>query len=106
MGKVRQSMSAYTLYIFIDVLAIFWFLQHLIDKIEFICPSIMKNGSSKFDHVVSSLSPGYDGEVRDLIISPPSDQLYQALKEQLTKRTAQSEQHRLQQLFRGEELGD
>ena len=61
---------------------------------------------SKFDHIVPSLSPQYAGEVRDLIrLSPLSDQPYQALKEQLTKRTAQSEQRRLQQLFTGEELG-
>ena len=49
---------------------------------------------------MSSLSPEYASEVRDYILSPPSDKPYQALKEQLTKRTAQSEQRQLQQLFR------
>ncbi len=41
-----------------------------------------------------------------MILRPPSDDPYQALKEQLTKRTALSEQRRLQQLFTEEELGD
>ena len=60
---------------------------------------------SRFDHVVASLSPDYATEVRDLL-RPPTDNPYTALKEQLTKRTALSEQRRLQQLFTGEELGD
>ena len=79
-----------------------WFTQV---ESQFACRRIASQ-RSKFDHVVSSLSPEYAGEVRDLILNPPSDQPYQALKEQLTKRTAQSEQRRLQQLFTGEELGD
>ena len=61
---------------------------------------------SKFDHVGASLTPGYAAEVRDLLLRPPVDNPYTALKEQLTKRTALSEQRRLQQLFTGEELGD
>ena len=45
-------------------------------------------------------------EVRDLILKAPAERLYDNLKEQLIKRTAASEQRRLQQLFNTEELGD
>jgi len=61
---------------------------------------------SKFDHVVSSLAPEYAAEVRDLLLRPPADNPYTTLREQLIKRTALSEQRRLQQLLTGEELGD
>ena len=45
-------------------------------------------------------------EVRDLILKAPDTDPYVTLKEQLIKRTAASEQRRLQQLFNAEELGD
>ncbi len=48
-----------------------------------------------FDYIIGSLSPEFATEVRDLI-----------LKTQLIKRTAASEQRKLQQLFNAEELGD
>ena len=41
--------------------------------------------------------------IGDLILRPPAEH---PLKEQLTKRTAVSEQRKLQQLFTTEELGD
>lgn len=61
---------------------------------------------TRFDHVVASLSPEIATEVRDLILSPPADTPYTALKEQLIGRTAASEQKRLQLLLTAEELGD
>ena len=62
---------------------------------------------TKFDYIVSSLAPEIATEVRDLILQPPKDTPYDKLKEQLIKRTAASEQKRLQQLlFNAEELGD
>lgn len=61
---------------------------------------------TKFGHIVSSLSPEIATEVRDLILTPPAEHPYDTLKEQLIKRTAASEQRRLQQLFNAEELGD
>ena len=59
-----------------------------------------------FDYVVSSLQPEVVTEVRDLLLTPPENTPYDALKSQLIKRTAASEQRRLQQLFHAEELGD
>ena len=79
-----------------------WFAQV---EAQFSCRRITSQ-RTKFDYVVASLTPGYAAEVRDLLLKPPADNPYTTLKEQLTKRTALSEQRRLQQLFTGEELGD
>ena len=59
-----------------------------------------------FDYVISSLSPEFAMEIRDLLLRPPAENPYNALKVQLIKRTAASEQLKLQQLISGEELGD
>jgi len=56
--------------------------------------------------VVSSLSPEFATEVRDLLISPPENAPYDALRTQLIKRTAATDQQKLQQLLSTEELGD
>ena len=61
---------------------------------------------TRFDYVIASLSPKFATEVRDVILKPPTDHAYDTLKTQLIKRTAASEQRKLQQLFSGEELGD
>ena len=59
-----------------------------------------------FDYVINSLSPEFAMEVQDLLLRPPAENPYDALKAQLIKRTAASEQLKLQQLISGEELGD
>lgn len=61
---------------------------------------------TKFDYVVASLAPEFATEVRDLILSPPDERAYDNLKEELIRRTAASEQKRLQQLLNAEDLGD
>ena len=72
---------------------------------QFACRRITTQ-RTKFDHVVSSLSPEFATEVRDLLLKLPVDNPYDVLKEQLVRRTAASEQRKLQQLFTAEELGD
>ena len=61
---------------------------------------------TKFDYIISSLSPEFATEVRDLLLKPPDTDPYNTLKTQLIKRTAASTQRKLQQLISGEELGD
>ena len=61
---------------------------------------------AKFDYMVASLAPEFATEVRDLVLSPPAERPYDKLKEQLIKRTAASEQKRLQLLLNAKELGD
>ena len=61
---------------------------------------------TRFDYVVSSLGPTFATEVRDLLLKPPAERPYDVLKTELIKRTAASEQRKLQQLISGEELGD
>ena len=45
-------------------------------------------------------------EVHDLIIAPSAEHPYDALQEQLIKRTTASEQRKIQQLFHSEHLGN
>ena len=61
---------------------------------------------TRFDYVIASLSPEVATEIRDLILKPPEAEPFKVLKEQLIKRTAASQQRRLQQLLNAEELGD
>ena len=79
-----------------------WFSQV---EARFSCQHITSQ-RSKFNHVVASLTPEFAAEVRDLLLRPPEENPFTALKEQLTRRTALSERGRIQQLFTGEELGD
>ena len=61
---------------------------------------------TKFDPIVALLAPEFATEVRGLILRPPTDHPYDTLKEQLTRRTATTEQRWLQQLFNEKDLGD
>ena len=62
--------------------------------------------STQFAYVISSLPPEIAQEIRDLLLSPPSDHPYDTLKSELIRRTSASEQKRLHQLLISEELGD
>ncbi len=79
-----------------------WFAQV---QAQFITRGISAQ-RTMFDYVVSSLSPEFAMEVRDLLLTPPTDHPYDTLKTQLIKHTTASEQRKLQQLISGEELGD
>ena len=61
---------------------------------------------TKFYHIVGSLSPEVATEVRDIILRPDAEAPYDKLKEALLKRTAVSEQKRLQELLNQEEIGE
>ena len=61
---------------------------------------------TKFDYIVSALSPDTAMEVRDLVLTPPTDDPYTKLKQELIKRTAGSNQQKLHRLLNEVELGD
>ena len=59
-----------------------------------------------YHHTMGSLSPEIETEIRDLLLWPPENNLYDVLKQKLIECIAASEQRRLQQLFTADELGD
>ena len=77
-----------------------WFAQV---EAQFTTRSISSH-KTRFEYVANSLSLEFTTEVRNLLLKPPSENQYDVLKTQLVKRTAASEQRKLQQLI--EELSD
>lgn len=61
---------------------------------------------TRYAYVVAALQPSIAQEVRDILMSPPATHPYSTLKEELVKRTSESERKRLHQLLITEELGD
>ena len=55
---------------------------------------------TRFDYIVTSLSPEFATKVRDLILKPPGDHSYDTLKTPLIKQTAAWEQRKLPALQR------
>ena len=79
-----------------------WFVQV---EAQFTTKGIVAQ-KTRYDYVVSSLTPEFAMEVPDLLLNPPADNPYDTLKAQPVKTTTASEQRKLQQLISGEELGD
>ena len=81
---------------------IVWFAQV---EAQFLTRNITSQ-STQFAYVIASLPPEIAQEIRDLLIYPPTENLYDVLKATLIRRTSASEQKRLHQLLIAEELGD
>lgn len=79
-----------------------WFAQV---EAQFFTKGILSE-STKFSHTISMLQPEIVQEVRDILINPPKTTPYTMLRAELVKRTAASEERRLQMLLMEEELGD
>ena len=62
--------------------------------------------STKFDYIVASLAPDTAGEIRDVLLHPPENGKYDAIKQALLKQNVLSDQKRLQELLSKEDLGD
>ena len=60
----------------------------------------------KYSLVSSQLTNLIANEVEDILISPPTDKPYEKLKTELISRLSKSEDHRVRQLLRVEELSD
>ena len=61
---------------------------------------------NKNEYLVSSLSPEFTTQVRNIIFCVPDNTPYDTLKRQLIARTAVPQQRPLQQLFNSTELRD
>lgn len=61
---------------------------------------------TKFDYVVAQLDTRVAAEVEDVITGPEANRTYTKLKETLISRLSLSEEKRVQQLIRDEEMGD
>nr|XP_042909054.1 uncharacterized protein LOC122271523 [Parasteatoda tepidariorum] len=62
--------------------------------------------STKFHHVVAALQPEELAIISDIVISPPVDKPFAALKKRLCSQYAESEAQRLRDLISGMQLGD
>ena len=79
-----------------------WFAQV---EAQFLTRGITSQ-STQFSYVIASLQPKIAQEIRDILISPPTETPYDVVKATLIRRTSASEQKHLHQLFIAEELGD
>lgn len=66
----------------------------------------VKEDEARYSYVVSKLEPRQAKEIRDVIVNPPADNKYQAIKRALIQRLTDSQGQRIRQLLEHEELGD
>lgn len=62
--------------------------------------------TTKFNHVVAAVDADILTSVSDIVMSPPDDKPYEALKNRLIESHSQSEESRIRTLLQGVELGD
>ena len=62
--------------------------------------------TTKYDYLVGSLNTETAAELRDILLNPPEEDKYAALRAALLKRNLLSDQKRLQELLSQEDLGD
>jgi glutamine synthetase adenylyltransferase len=79
-----------------------WFAQA---EAQFELASITRQ-RIKFSYVISHLTQQQAAEVEDIITSPPEQDPYDGLKEELVRRLSTSREQRVRQLLSHEEIGD
>lgn len=62
--------------------------------------------AERLSHTISALDPRYLVEVKDIILNPPTDNPYSALKGAIIKRLGTSQELNTRRLLEGEEIGD
>ncbi|GBN26831.1 hypothetical protein AVEN_249245-1 [Araneus ventricosus] len=72
---------------------------------QFAIAGITKD-ESKYHHVVAAIETDVIAQVSDIILNPPEELKYEALKERLIEQFADSETHRLKLLLQELQLGD
>ena len=72
---------------------------------QFRTRNITQDGT-KYDYIIGSLNPETATEIRDVLLNPPEENKYAAIRAALLKRSELSDQKRLQELLSREDLGD
>lgn len=62
--------------------------------------------TTKFNHVLAAVEADVLTSVGDIILNPPADQPYEALKKRLIEAHSESEESKIRTLLQGVELGD
>lgn len=68
--------------------------------------NVITRDKTKYSHVLAQLDLKTSREVRDIIVNPPIEDRYIALKFALIQRLTTSQEQRIRQLLEHEELGD
>lgn len=79
-----------------------WFTQM---ESQFLLANVTTE-NTKFHHVVSTLQPEELSVVGDILLKPPADAPYTALKDRLCAQYAESEEQQFRDLISGMQLGD
>lgn len=81
---------------------IVWFIQV---EAQFAISGITQD-ETKYNTVIANVDSSILGEVSDLLIAPPNEQKYDAIKTRLIRSFADSEERKLKTLLQDIELGD